>query len=138
MEPPGGARHRWENRKVECAGARESKREPSEFQSTSLHVITARQARMDTNREMKLSASGEHRPLACWRRLPAVAHFTAMLSATDVVTGAKPSESNPQRGFFSDHLFDERKGIGSIRSDESSRDDQAHRGGWLVSGSNAR
>ena len=28
-------------------------------------------------------------------------------------------------------------GIGSIRCDESSRDDQAHRGGWLVSGSNA-
>src|SRR5882757_7436085 len=26
------ARHRWENRQVECAGANESKREPSEFQ----------------------------------------------------------------------------------------------------------
>jgi len=64
---------------------------------------------MDTNREMKPSASGEHRPLACWRRLPAVAHFTAMLLVTDVVTGAKPSESNPQRRFFSDHLFDEPK-----------------------------
>ena len=33
MEPPGGGRHRWENQKVECAGAYESKREPSEFQS---------------------------------------------------------------------------------------------------------
>jgi hypothetical protein len=31
MEPPGGARHRWENREVEWAGAHESKREPSEF-----------------------------------------------------------------------------------------------------------
>src|SRR5437764_545941 len=45
--------------------------------------------RMDTNREMKLSASGEHRPLACWRRLPAVAHFTAMLSATDSRHGSE-------------------------------------------------
>ena len=29
---PGGARHKWENRKGEWAGAHESKREPSEFQ----------------------------------------------------------------------------------------------------------
>jgi len=32
MEPPGGARHRWENREVEWAGAHESKRQASEFQ----------------------------------------------------------------------------------------------------------
>ncbi len=31
--PPGGGRNRWENRQVEWAGAHESKREPSEFQS---------------------------------------------------------------------------------------------------------
>src|SRR6266550_6621769 len=40
MEPRGSARHRWENREVEWAGAHESKREPNEFQST----------RMNTNR----------------------------------------------------------------------------------------
>jgi hypothetical protein len=33
MEPPGGGRHRWENRQVEWAGARESRREPNEFHS---------------------------------------------------------------------------------------------------------
>src|SRR6476469_7175201 len=34
MRAPG-ARHRWENRQVECAGANESKREPNEFQTLS-------------------------------------------------------------------------------------------------------
>ena len=33
MEPPGGARHRWENREVEWAGAHESMRATSEFQA---------------------------------------------------------------------------------------------------------
>src|SRR5213080_3067911 len=72
-------------------------------------LVNHESTRMDTNHEMNPSVSGEHRPLACWRWLPAVAHFTAMLLVTDVVTGAKPSESNPQRRFFSDHLFDEPK-----------------------------
>jgi hypothetical protein len=33
MDPPGGVRHRWENREVEWAGAHESMRATSEFQS---------------------------------------------------------------------------------------------------------
>jgi hypothetical protein len=32
MKPLGGARHRWENREVEWAGAHESMRAASEFQ----------------------------------------------------------------------------------------------------------
>jgi hypothetical protein len=32
-EPPGGARHRWENREVEGAGAHESMRAVSQFQN---------------------------------------------------------------------------------------------------------
>src|SRR5437660_710707 len=37
-----------------------------------------------------------------------------------------------------DRRLTNRNGIGRIRCDENPRDDQAHRGGWLVSGSNAR
>src|SRR4029077_3228344 len=37
-----------------------------------------------------------------------------------------------------DRCLTNRNGIGSIHCDENPRDDQAHRGGWLVSGSNAR
>jgi hypothetical protein len=37
---PGGARHRWENRQVEWAGAHESKREPNEFQSREGQAIS--------------------------------------------------------------------------------------------------
>ena len=42
MEPPGGGRHRWENKKIECAGAYESKREPNEFQSRKRAETSAR------------------------------------------------------------------------------------------------
>src|SRR5437870_1951561 len=109
MEPPGGARHRWENRKVECAGARESKREPSEFQST----------RMDTNREMKLFACGEHRPLACWRRLPAVAHFTAMAFSNRESSRERNPVSRIHNADFSViTCLTNGNGIGSIRYDE--------------------
>src|SRR5205823_6436746 len=45
IEGRGSARHRWENREVECAGAHESKREPNEFQSTSLHSILSSRAK---------------------------------------------------------------------------------------------
>jgi len=51
---------------------------------------------MDTNHQMIFSASGEHRPLACWRRLPAVVKF--------------PEAFLPQiTQIVIDHVFDERK-----------------------------
>ena len=40
MEPPGGARHRWENREVEWAGAHESMRATSEFQSIDKSFVS--------------------------------------------------------------------------------------------------
>jgi hypothetical protein len=41
MEPPGSARHRWENRQVEWAGAHESMWATNEFQLRSKNDVSA-------------------------------------------------------------------------------------------------
>jgi hypothetical protein len=73
MEPRGSARHRWENREVDWAGAHESKREPNEFQSrkgiSQIEGKAARVAASDSGsrpvsihtNEHEFKYSGEHR-----------------------------------------------------------------------------
>ena len=47
MEPPGSARHRWENRQVEWAGAHESMQAASEFQWPAREAASSAAGRID-------------------------------------------------------------------------------------------